>query len=179
MRHSATFAGIVSVLSVAIAAVAAVPAGAAPAGRPAPAAAPRQVTLTWINPASGRVVRTWTGSPAAAATIRARQVPPPAAPPANPPADPPGLSVAAAAIHRVTCSDPNSYWDVRNYPPLVCFANAGDVSVAIYSVYEVDSGNNTGTFTWCYNGGCHAQSLGRWTSAFFSPRVFVSHIHIN
>lgn len=54
----------------------------------------------------------------------------------------------APDINRVDgCSDPNDFWDVRNYPPLICFANAGDAtSLNIYQVYEVDSGNNTGYF---------------------------------
>jgi Beta/Gamma crystallin len=182
MRPTAMVAGIVAALAAATAAVAVLPAGASPAAKAAPAAAPTKVTLTWIDASTGRVVRTWTGPPAKARAARGRVAPPagpPAGPAAGPPAGGPGLAVAAAAIHRVSCRDPNSYWDVRNYPPLVCFANAGDVNVAIYSVYEIDSGNNSGRFTWCYRGRCHSQALGRWTSAFFSPRVFVSHIHIN
>src|SRR5205823_13548199 len=121
--------------------------------------------LTGIDPATGAAVRTWTGRPERAAAIRAAVIPPAAAATAGTSTGTgtTGLATVLPAIRRVTCSDPNPYWDVRNYPPLVCFADAGDISVAIYSVYEVDSGNNTGSFTWCYNR-CYVQSMSRWTS---------------
>lgn len=61
--------------------------------------------------------------------------------------------VVTPDINRVNgCTDPNSYWVVRNYPPLVCFAYAGSISVAIYSVYQVNTGNNAGWFEYYYGG---------------------------
>jgi hypothetical protein len=153
------------------------PAAVAPGVSPAavaPGPAPQLVTLQWLDAASGTVTRTWTGTPEEAEDIRRTQVPPP---------DPGGAGEDGGAVlpqlRRVHCTDPNPYWVVRNYPPLVCFADAGDADVAIYRVYEVDSGNNSGYFTWWYNGHGYNQPLGRWTSAIFSVRVTVTHIHIN
>lgn len=51
-------------------------------------------------------------------------------------------------INRVNdCVWPNSFLDFWNNGPLVCFANSGSSGVTIYAVYQVDSGNNTGSFT--------------------------------
>src|SRR5262249_25601061 len=129
---------------------------------------PEVVTLLWIDSATGQVTRTWSGSPAAAAVLRG-------------PADSPRITAAgrrsdngAAPLTRRSydCSDPNSYWNVRNYPPLVCFADAGDIDVLIYRAYEVDSGNNVGSFTYTTSIGYRRiQYLPRWTSALFSSRV--------
>jgi hypothetical protein len=80
------------------------------------------------------------------------------------------LGGAQPAISRVNgCTDPNSYWDVRNYPPLVCFAYAGSISVAIYSVYEVDTGNNAGHFNFYYNGSYYDSGyLPKWYPVYFT-----------
>ena len=52
-------------------------------------------------------------------------------------------------ITRVGCSNfNNSFYDLRNVGPPVCFANAGDTgSINVFCVFEVDTGNNTGHFT--------------------------------
>jgi Beta/Gamma crystallin len=127
-------------------------------------AAPRthKVTVLYLDAATGAVVRTAT-----------RVVPTPAQASAT--------GVVSPAIGRVSnCTDPNTFWVVRNGPPLVCFANAGDVNVAIFGVFEVDAGNNVGSFTWHSSGGSNITTpLARWTSAAFSTRVTVTHIHIN
>jgi hypothetical protein len=143
------------------------PAGPLAAAAPAPSthsssAATHPVTVLYLDPATGQVTRTevrQAAVPTSAATAPATQSP---------------------AIGRVVgCTDPNSYWVVRNNPPLVCFANAGDINVSILSVYEVDAGNNVGNFTWSLNGHSFNQPLGRWTSIVFAVRVTVTHIHIN
>jgi hypothetical protein len=177
MRRIAMFAGILPTLAaVMVGTAVAVPnASASPASRPNPAAIPRAATtLEWIDANTGAVTRTWTGSPEQAAAIRRG-----AAAPAGTRAGRNNAGTVQPDLRRLSCTDPNPYWDIRNYPPLLCFADAGDLNVAIYSVYEVDSGNNTGSVTWWYNGYGHLLKLGRWTSAIFSARVFVSHIHIN
>lgn len=78
--------------------------------------------------------------------------------------------VVTPDINRVNgCTDPNSYWDVRNYPPLVCFANAGSISVAIYSVYQVNTGNNAGWFEYYYGGYYYdTPNLGKWNTVNFT-----------
>jgi hypothetical protein len=143
------------------------PAGPLAAAAPAPSAAgpagpTHPTTVLYLDAATGAVVRT-----------EVRQVPLPAA----------GARPGAAlpAIHRVSgCTDPNSFWVVRNGPPLVCFADAGDISVAIFGVFEVDSGNNSGSFTWVSSSGrSFSQPLAKWTSAVFGVRVTVTRIHIN
>jgi hypothetical protein len=176
MRRIAMFAGILSTLAATVVgtAVAVPDASASPASRPTPAATARAAAVEWIDANTGAVTRTWTGSPEQAAAIRQRVVAPPGTA-----AGRNDSGTVQPLLRRVSCTDPNPYWDVRNYPPLLCFADAGDLNVAIYSVYEVDAGNNTGSFTWWYNGSGHVLTLSRWTSAIFSVRVFVSHIHIN
>ncbi|GAA1404887.1 hypothetical protein GCM10009639_51250 [Kitasatospora putterlickiae] len=89
----------------------------------------------------------------------------------------------AAAIYRVdtaTCNSRSDFFTLWNYPPKVCFAENGSTSVAIYDVYEVDSGNNESYFNWyssatgqnytshLYNGGWQA----------FNPKVKVTYINI-
>jgi hypothetical protein len=175
MRRIAMFAGILTTLAAAVVGTAVAVPNATATPAPRSAAAPQQVaTLEWIDGATGTVTRTWTGSPEQAAAIRQGVVAPP-----DTGAGHNDLGTVQPALRRVSCTDPNPYWDIRNYPPLLCFADAGDANVAIYSVYEVDSGNNIGNVTWWYNSHGHILSLGRWTSAIFSVRVFVSHIHIN
>jgi len=135
--------------------------------------APDVVTLLWIDSSTGKVTRTWSGSPAEAAILRGSSVPQGPGAEQNP-------GVALPEIRRISgCTDPNSYWDVRNSPPLVCFADAGDINVTILAVYEVDSGNNAGNFNYTSGGHSFTQSLSKWTSALFSSKVTVTHIHIS
>ncbi len=177
MRRIAMFAGVICTLAAALVGTATAVPAATTAGQ-ASATTPKSVTLLWIDAATGTVTQTWTGSSEQAAAIRAAATPPAATPPAGTGAGTGGGTVQTY-LRRISCTDPNPYWVVRNYPPLVCFADAGDANVLIYSVYEVDSGNNVGYFNWSYNGYGHQQWLNRWTSAIFSVRVTVTHIHIN
>ncbi|MFD7643925.1 beta/gamma crystallin domain-containing protein [Kitasatospora sp. NPDC059795] len=80
-----------------------------------------------------------------------------------------GLGVAtagpAAAIYRVdtsTCNAHDDFFTLWNYPPKVCFAENGAVNVAIYEVYRVDSGNNSGYFS----GSASGSTFGVYFSAF-------------
>ena len=189
MRRIAMFAGIVSTLAAAAALTVAAPPAATAGPAPRVGTPTDVVTLKWIDAGTGTVTRTWTGPAVAATAIRRAVVPPPDTVAGTGTDTDAGSDAGVAGgaqlgpvlplTRRLSCSDPNPYWDVRNYPPLLCFADAGDINVAIYSVYEVDSGNNSGSVTWWYNSRGFVQPLGRWTSVFFSARVFVSHIHIN
>lgn len=146
------------------------PAGPLAAAAPAPSTASsaaragltHPTTVLYLDADTGAVLRT---------EIRRAPVPGPGTRPDS----------AVPAIHRVSgCTDPNTFWVVRNGPPLVCFADAGDISVAIFSVFEVDSGNNSGNFSWLSSSGrSFTQSLAKWSSAVFGVRVTVTHIHIN
>jgi hypothetical protein len=146
------------------------PAGPLAAAAPAPsthgpAAATHPVTVRYLDPATGQVTRT---------EVRQTPVPAHGATEVRSP------GALAPDISRVlNCADPNSFWVISNGPPLVCFGNAGDISVAIFAVFEVDAGNNVGNFTWARNGRSFSQPLGRWTSIVFTNRVEVTHIHIN
>ncbi len=88
--------------------------------------------------ASGHLIKSWRGSYAEQQhLLQLERAKHPAPRPAN----------ISPLINRVDpCSDPNDFVDLRNYPPLVCFANAGMNSINVYSVYEVDSGANAGAF---------------------------------
>lgn len=181
MRRIAMTARVVPALAAAVIGTAiAVPrATANPATAPSvtadTAAAPQSVTLLWIDAATGTVTNSWTGSPEEGAALRNASYP------SSGTTDQTSQQSGTISplIHRVYgCSDPTSYWVVRNYPPLVCFAYAGGISVYITSVYEVDSGNNVGYFRYVYGGVTRQVSLSRWTSAIFYNRVTVNYVRI-
>ena len=70
-------------------------------------------------------------------------------------------------LNRVdNCIWPNPFLDFWNNGPLVCFANSGSQSVTIYSVYRVNSGNNSGSFR--YDQGPASTNGGAgWTSQLY------------
>lgn len=116
-------------------------------------------TITYYD-SMGHIERVWHGTQAQQqAILQADRANRPTHRPSSLPPDilPTGSNIGAHSqraasvnpdINRVYgCTAPNDFWDVWNYPPLVCFANAGTISVSIYDVYEVDSGNNTGWFS--------------------------------
>ncbi|MFD7555481.1 beta/gamma crystallin domain-containing protein [Streptomyces sp. NPDC059835] len=88
----------------------------------------------------------------------------------------------AAAISRVdtaTCNSRSDFFTLWNYPPKVCFANNGSVNVAIYDVYQVDTGNNSGSFVWkSTNGSTYRTYYSSWKAIGFSPKVRVDSISI-
>ena len=92
---------------------------------------------------NGKEVRTWTGSISEAQKIlqvedtKRRKV---------------GSEINPQTNRVDDCVWPNSYFVAWNDGPLVCFANPGSQNVAIYNVYRVDTGNNTGKFiySWKY-----------------------------
>jgi hypothetical protein len=84
-------------------------------------------------------------------------------------------------INRVdSCILPNSFFNFFNNGPLVCFANSGTQNVAIYSVYEVDSGANNVTYTFNGTRACISHRMGPNSTAFYSsPTIFVYQITIH
>lgn len=84
-------------------------------------------------------------------------------------------------INRVdSCLLPNSFFNFFNNGPLVCFANSGTLNVAIYSVYEVDSGANNVIYTFNGTRACLSHSMGPNSTAFYSsPTIFVYQITIH
>src|SRR5437763_16180027 len=65
----------------------------------------------------------------------------------------------AQAISRVSatnCAQRNDYFSTSNTGGgRVCFANAGSISVAIYNVIIIQTGNNAGYFDYFRNGVNH------------------------
>jgi hypothetical protein len=89
---------------------------------------------------NGNEVRTWTGSMSEAKKILQVE-------------DAKRRKGVSLSTNRVDgCLWPNSYFVAWNDGPLVCFANPGSLNVAIYNIYRVDTGNNTGNFiySWAY-----------------------------
>jgi hypothetical protein len=59
----------------------------------------------------------------------------------------------------------------------LCFANAGDLDVAVYDVDHLESGNNAGWVRYiAYNGRTYQQSFGKFNSIHIGGEV--THIHI-
>lgn len=81
-------------------------------------------------------------------------------------------------INRVlNCPQPNDFFDLYNQG-VVCFANAGSVSIRVYSVYEIDSGNNSGAYDFNTGNGSLTRSIAYFTTDYFVQVVTVTHITI-
>ena len=77
------------------------------------------------------------------------------------------------------CTANTGYFELLNYPPLVCFANAGAMSVTITSVYEVDTGNNVGGVHWNCGGTCNTGYYPKWSTIIFNtPFPTVNYVYI-
>ncbi|MEO9031175.1 MAG: beta/gamma crystallin domain-containing protein [Ktedonobacteraceae bacterium] len=77
------------------------------------------------------------------------------------------------------CILPNDFFDFYNNGPLVCFANSGWQDVGIYSVYEVDSGNNNVGYYYDIGNANGSHTMGHNQTAFYSnPTIKVWHIYI-
>ncbi|WP_035847038.1 beta/gamma crystallin domain-containing protein [Kitasatospora azatica] len=76
----------------------------------------------------------------------------------------------ASAIDRVddaTCGGHYDFYTVYNEGKL-CFANDGSTGVAIYDVWELDSGNNTSRTGVTQNGSSFIVNLGSWQGRQFT-----------
>lgn len=94
-------------------------------------------------------------------------------------------AVAAASGATVTpqvtvadCNDRTDYlelWKLSGEE--LCFANAGDLDVAVYDVDHLESGNNAGWVRYiAYNGHTYQQSFAKFSSIHIGGEV--THIHI-
>ncbi len=119
---------------------------------------PQQIsTIEWLD-TTGHIIKTWRGSEAVAVKIRQHEE------------DTRRKSLLQQLqkrkqnqsivpnIYRTdSCTLPSSFFMLRN-EGLLCFATAGEISVAVYDVYEVNSGNNHGYFGYC---------LTPWTNCYY------------
>jgi hypothetical protein len=135
------------------------------------------VTVATIDPATGNVTARWTGPQSqrdqeVAAQRAAVGAPSPTAPPSR------GLTPLIS--RHSPCTANTGYFEVWNYPPLVCFANSGGTSVTLYSVYEFYTGNNVGGVHWLCGGGvCDSGYWPKWSSVVFgSPLPTVNYVYI-
>ncbi|WP_240151969.1 beta/gamma crystallin domain-containing protein [Streptomyces mobaraensis] len=76
-------------------------------------------------------------------------------------------AAAAAPINRTNCNQ-NDYLEIHNNNgrDTLCFANAGEMPVAIYGVNWVESGNNSVTFQFQRNESdprIETVTLGKWS----------------
>jgi hypothetical protein len=134
------------------------------------AAHPNNYTIEWMD-ASGHITKTWQGSPADAEKIKTEERA--------------KFQRAKRDINPVgNCVFPNDFFDVYNQT-VYCFANAGTIGVTYPHVYEVDSGHNHGSFSWCpdTDQGCFhtvpVDVLIDWeTSIFMNTTVTVRRITI-
>lgn len=147
----------------------------------AAAPAPATATVLFVDAQTGKVTKTWTGSPAEQAKIldqEAAKLPPLTTVPKATRIPP-----AATSISRQSpCTANTGYFEVRNYPPLVCFANRGSINVYIDQVYQVLNGNNVAAFAWTNSAGkTFTTSMpNKGSSVSFSGgRVVVKAITIN
>jgi hypothetical protein len=137
-------------------------------------------TVATIDSATGSVLAEWTGPQSERAQIAASQrstfgITIPTGP------TPGKVGGATPLISRHSpCTDGTGYFEVLNYPPLVCFANSGAVSVTITSVYEVDTGNNVGGVHWiCGGSTCNTGYFPKWSTIIFNtPFPTVNYVYI-
>ena len=130
-----------------------------------------EYTIKWLDD-QGHIAKTWRGSVKEAEKIKQREE---------------TIRYKLLPLHlkqslgvspnsnRVDhCTLPNDFLDFRN-EGLVCFANDGEMSVLIYDVYEVDGGNNSGWFLWCYapsNTNCNAPGNDGFASFSHNQTIF-------
>jgi hypothetical protein len=99
---------------------------------------------------------------------------------AAPAAAAPAVATVAVAP-QVSRADCNNHTDYRELWKLsgeeLCFANAGDLDVAVYDVDHLESGNNAGWVRYiAYNGTTYTKSFAKFNSTTIGGEV--THIHI-
>lgn len=151
-------------------------AAAETAAVPSPAAV---ATVLFVDATTGKVTKTWTGSPADAAKIldqEAAKLPPRTTAPKQTRIPPATTSIS----RQSPCTANTGYFEVRNYPPLVCFANRGSINVFIDQVYQVLNGNNVAAFAWTNSAGTTFVTTmpTKFSSVSFNSRVVVNEITI-
>jgi len=135
-------------------------------------------TVATFDSTTGQLLATWTGPQSQKAQVLAAQRSAiGATTPA--PAKPSGGVTALISRHS-PCTAGTGYFEVWNAPPLVCFANSGATSVTLFSVYEVDTGNNIGGVHWiCGGSSCNTGYFPKWSTIIFNtPYPTVNYVYI-
>ncbi|MDF5753852.1 beta/gamma crystallin domain-containing protein [Spongiactinospora sp. TRM90649] len=84
----------------------------------------------------------------------------------------------AYAIDKVTCRNGAGYTEIHN-ETVHCFANAGHLTVYISDVHKINSGNNRVFVSWYrLDGGSGGETVEKWQTRHYSPRVIVKRIQI-
>lgn len=150
---------------------------AATASSTVEAAADTVASIQWVDGA-GKVTRTWTGTLAEQAVVEKQYEA--TLPPRKVTAKPNVIPPASTSISRQSpCTAGTGYFEVYNYPPLVCFANAGQINVYIDQVYKVNSGNNTGAVGYKSFGVNYVTRIGaKYRTVFFND-VLVTTVRID
>lgn len=172
----ATFVGAAALVSAALLMPSTAAAAAPAVGHDASATA----TVQWVDAATGKVTKTWTGSQAEATVIAEKEAA--ALPPVTTEPKQTQIPPAATNISRQSpCTANTGYFEVHNYPPLVCFANAGSINVYIDQVYKVANGNNQAAFGWRNSAGTRFVTTmpTKYSTTLFNARVVVLNVTIN
>jgi len=143
--------------------------------------APDQVTtVVTIDSTTGQVVTSWTGPESENAAQVAAQRSAAGVPAPTSSGTPGGGGFIPLISRHSPCTADTGYFEVWNGPPLVCFANSGAMSVTLYSVYEVDTGNNVGGVHYtCGSGTCNTGYFPKWSTIVFNtPFPTVNYVYI-
>jgi hypothetical protein len=136
-------------------------------------------SVTTIDSTTGQVIAQWNGPESQkAAALAAQRSAIGSGPSTGSPGLPGGFTTNIS--RHSPCTAGTGYFEIWNYPPLVCYANSGAVSVSIGSVYEVDTGNNVGGvhFT-CGAGTCNTGYSPKWSTILFNtPSPTVNYVYI-
>ncbi len=112
---------------------------------------------------AGRITNSWHGTRAAADALAGRLQA----------AHPTPQVISPLTIKTSSCRLPTTYW-VFHATKLTCYAYGGSLDLNINGVYEIDSGNNVGS----YKANGHTYSLAKFTSDFWAVGQHVSYMHI-
>lgn len=137
-------------------------------------------TVATIDATNGKVLTEWTGPQSERAGVLAAQLSATGSGPTTTPIGLGGGGFSPNISRHSPCTAGTGYFEVWNYPPLVCFANSGGVSVSIASVYEVVTGNNIGGVHWiCGGGTCDTGYWPKWSTIVFNtPNPTVNYVYI-
>ena len=147
-------------------------------GTPVAPAAGQITTVATVDVATGKVISTWTGPQSQKAQAVQSQRSAIGAPtPVT--VTSPSRGVTPLISRHSPCTANTGYFELWN-SGLVCFANAGGTSVAIYSVYEVDTGNNVGGVYWqCGGTTCDSGYWPKWSTILFNaPYATITFVYI-
>jgi hypothetical protein len=136
-------------------------------------------TVATLDSATGKVLAVWSGSQADRDQAIAAQKAQFGLSDTSAPQPAPDSPVASIVRHS-PCTANTGYFEVWNYPPLVCYANSGVIATAIFSVYGFYTGNNVGGVHWiCGGTTCNSGYWGKWATVLLSsPYPEVTQVYI-